>query len=146
MLNQKEFSRTQILNAPMNMVWEIIAKGDGVNDWLPVITSCRLEGEGDQMKRFCETADGKSLKETIDNIDHENHIFQYSIYEQNMLPVENYKGKMQVKSVEDGKTSITWTSVFEINEDHYPVVAESLEGLFKMAFDGIEKLANQTVA
>jgi uncharacterized protein YndB with AHSA1/START domain len=138
---QKTFEQTKVLDAPHAHVWEIIARASGINDWLPAITTCRLEGEGENAKRFCETADGKYLKETIDRVDHENFIFEYTIYEQNMMPLSNYKGKYEVKDLGNGKTEITWSSVFDTEEDHFPAIEEGLEGLYQMGFDGLEKLA-----
>ena len=143
MLVKKEFAQSAILDAPLNAVWEIISRGSGVDQWLPFITSCRLEGEGENAKRYCETADGKSLSETIFRIDHANHEFEYSIDKQNMMPLEQYKGKYVLSSTSDGKTEITWSSTFYIAEADFPTIAENMKGLYQMGFEGMEKLANQ---
>ena len=138
---QKKFEQTKVLEAPHEQVWDVISRASGVNDWLPAITTCRLEGEGEGAKRFCETADGKYLKETVDKVDHERFVFEYTIYEQNMMPLSNYKGKYQVKKLGRDKTEITWSAVFETEEVHYPEIAQGLTGLYQMGFDGLEKLA-----
>lgn len=138
---KKQFSQTQTLNAPLEHVWAIISRASGLNDWLPVITTCQLDGAGEKSKRFCETADGKYLKETIDRIDHENLEFEYSIYEQNMMPLTDYKGKYSLKNAGEEKTEITWSSVFETEEDLFPAIEAALSDLYQMGFEGLENLA-----
>ena len=145
MLTKKQFSRSKVVNAPINALWGVISKGDGVDQWLPFITTCRLEGEGENLKRYCTTADGKSLSETIDRIDHDRHEFDYSIYEQNMMPVENYQGRFALNEVGESQTEITWSATFDVSESDYPMIAESLEGFYEMGFEGLERLAAQEV-
>ena len=146
MVVQKQFSQAKVLDAPHQQVWDIISKATGLTDWLPVITSCRLEGEGENAKRYCETSDGKQLKETIDRIDHENFVFEYTIVEQNMMPISNYRGKYEVLKLENGKTQITWSSTFEVEEANLPAVEQGLTGLYQMGFEGLESLAKRQVA
>ena len=140
MVVKNQFAQTKVLDAPHNKVWGIISKATGLTDWLPVITSCRLEGEGENAKRFCETADGKHLKETIDRIDHDNFVFEYTIIKQNMMPITNYRGKYEVLNLEDGKTQVTWSSTFEVDEADLQAVEESLAGLYHIGFEGLENL------
>ena len=100
-----------------------------------------MEGDEKNLKRFCQTADGKSLSETIDRIDHDQHEFDYSIYEQNMMPIENYKGRFTLKDAGDEQTEITWSSSFDVAEENFLAVAESLAGFYQMGFEGLEKVA-----
>ena len=146
MMTNKNFSRTTVLNAPVDALWQIISRAGGVNEWLPFISSCRLEGAGSILRRYCETVDGKKLSETIDRIDEKNYSFEYSIYAQNMMPLQNYKGKFQLQAAAAGKTNITWSASFDIAEEDFPAVEENLKGLYQMGFDGLEKLALQEAA
>ena len=142
---KKSFSRTAIIDAPIEVVWEIISRGGGVNEWMPFITTCRLDQQGHTTNRYCETADGNLLKETIDLVDHDNHIFAYTIVEQDMMPLTDYQGKFGLKSTTTGKTEVTWSATFLIEEEHYPEIAEGLSGLYQLGFDGLETVAKQTI-
>ncbi len=98
------------LNAPANNVWENISKATGVNNWLPVITACHLDGN----KRICTTEQG-DMDETILKIDHDQKLFQYSIDKQPLLPIENIIGTMKVTEM-NGKTELSWNLDFTIQD------------------------------
>ena len=127
--------------ASPDKVWGILRTGTGLDKWLPVIATCKLEGQGAGAKRICTTPDGKTLKETILLIDDENKIFKYRIDEQDMLPTKNYVGTVSV--IESmGKTEVRWEAEFEMTmEEAYPQVEEALTGLLNMAISGLDKVA-----
>ena len=59
----KRFISTQHeIAAPIDKVWATIAQGDGVEAWIPIIKSSKLEGGN---RRFCEMHEGGDLEETI---------------------------------------------------------------------------------
>ncbi|MBQ0734205.1 SRPBCC family protein [Aquimarina celericrescens] len=94
---KKTIETSHKLNANPEKVWTIISKASGVNEWLPIITSCSFEGN----KRICTTEQG-DLKETILIIDNANKIFQYAIDEQPLLPIHNVVGTMKVLTKNGG--------------------------------------------
>lgn len=124
------------IDASAETIWEFIKKGEGVDKWLPIITSCKLEGT----KRICETEQGKML-ETILRVDNKEKIFQYSIDEQPLLPIENIKGTMQVVSKNKG-TELQWNLEFSLADDNlFPMVKEAIEGLYAAGANGLQQLS-----
>ncbi len=134
----------QTVNASTDQVWEVLKTGGDVDKWLPFITSCKLEGKGIGAKRICTTADGKTLEESITNIDNENKIITYTIDKHNMeAPIHNIQGIMRVKE-KNGKALIDWTVHFElVQEIDDEMLSQMQKGMvesMKTGVNGIEEL------
>ncbi len=120
--------------------WEIIGAVSGVDKWLGPITSCRVEGN----QRFCGTEEGE-FKEDILAVDNENMLFEYSIPQQHMLPIENIHGKMQVVE-NNNQVAIKWSWDFDTTDENEQVAKETLAQIGAMGIQGIQDLVNQTAA
>ena len=130
------------INAIADIVWGHIKNGKGVDKWLPVITACSLEGEGEGAKRVCELEQGKML-ETILKVDEGKKMFVYSIDKQPLLPIENIKGTMQVVAKNEG-TELRWDLEFSLpDESMYPMVKEAIQGLYAAGANGLENLSKK---
>lgn len=137
----KNLKVTQEVMASADKAWTILRTGTGLEKWIPIVASCKLEGHGEGAKRTCITPEGKTLKETIVLIDDQNKVFKYRIDEQDVLPTKNYVGTVSI--IESmGKTEIHWGAEFEMTmEEAYPQVEEGLTAIFKAAITGLDKLA-----
>ncbi len=133
---KKIISTIHTINAPSSNVWANIRKATGVNEWLPVITACHLDGD----KRVCLTEKGE-MNETILQIDDEHKEFRYAIDNQPLLPIENVVGTMRVK--EDGETtSLHWDLEFTIQDDSlFEMVKQAIEGMYAAGADGLEQVS-----
>lgn len=134
----------QTINASPDEVWNVLKTGDDVDKWFPYITSCKLEGSAIGSKRTCTTADGKTLEESITNIDNENRIITYTVNKHNMeVPIHNIKGIMRVKE-ESGKALVDWTVHFEliqeIGDEMLGQIQAGMVQSMKTGVDGIEEL------
>ncbi|MCI0694811.1 SRPBCC family protein [candidate division KSB1 bacterium] len=128
------------ISAPANAVWQTISAIGGVDKWLAMIKTCRFEGTGAGAKRVCTTADGATLYERIEAVDHEKRIFQYSIAEPPM-PIKNLLGTMQVIAGDNGNESqVDWSATFEVEEAHAAEMIAMLEGIYSEGITGLEKL------
>jgi carbon monoxide dehydrogenase subunit G len=129
-------STKHIINAPIDKVWANISKATGVNEWLPVITACKLDGD----KRVCTTEQG-DMNETILKVDNENKLFRYAIDSQPLLPIENIVGTMQVFEVE-GKTQLNWDLDFTLQDGiMLPMVQQAVEGMYAAGAKGLETIS-----
>lgn len=138
----RQVTLTKQVTASPDKVWEIIRKGDAINEWIPIIASCSLMGSGPGAKRTCVTADGKTLQETIIRVDDMNREFIYRIDKQEMMPITNITNKLQVSSGMD--TTIKWTAEFDIaDESMFPMVEQGLKDLFGIGIQGLEAAANK---
>jgi uncharacterized protein YndB with AHSA1/START domain len=133
---KKTIETSHIINAPIEKVWANISKASGVNEWLPVITACRLDGN----KRVCSTEQG-DMNETILKIDNEQKIFQYAIDEQPLLPIADIIGTMQVLA-QDNNTKLNWNLEFTLqDETMYEMVKQAVEGMYAAGANGLEKIS-----
>ncbi len=135
---KKKISTIHTIKAPSASVWANISKATGVNEWLPVITACHLDGD----KRVCSTEQGE-MNETILKVDKTNQIFQYSIDSQPLLPIENVVGTMKVN--ENGEqTQLQWDLEFTINDESlFEMVKQAVEGMYAAGAAGLETISNQ---
>jgi carbon monoxide dehydrogenase subunit G len=133
---KKTIETSHSINAPIEQVWANISKATGVNEWLPVITACRLEGN----KRVCSTEQG-DMNETILKIDNDQKIFQYAIDEQPLLPIADIIGTMQVLA-QDNNTKLNWNLEFTLqDETMYEMVKQAVEGMYAAGANGLEKIS-----
>ena len=137
----KKVDVSQKVNVPAVNIWNILRTGTGLDKWLPIIATCKLEGKGAGAKRICTTPDGKTLKETILLVDDTNKVFKYGIDEQDMLPTKNYVGTVSV-SESNGQTEVRWTADFDMTiEDAWPEVEKGLTDILTMAITSLASAA-----
>lgn len=129
------------ISASPDKVWDIVGSGKDVDKWLAPIISCKVEGN----KRYCATADG-SFEEDILEINQINKSFTYFIPTQHILPIKDIQGTMQVKSVDDNNTIVSWSWNYSVEETDDRAVKEALSGLGEMGIKGIETYANSLVS
>ncbi len=128
------------INAAPEKVWSSIRKGDGVDNWLPMITTCRLEGRGVGAKRICTTEQG-ALKETILLIDEKHKTFQYGIEEQPLLPIDNIVATMSVLPDGEG-TILNWDMAFTLSDESlFTMVEQVVEGMYAAGAEGLENIS-----
>jgi uncharacterized protein YndB with AHSA1/START domain len=138
----KSVVTTMTINAPSEKVWEIIAKGNGLEKWFSAIQSCELEGSAMAgAKRVCKTFQGNVLKETILAIDNAAMVFQYSIDEQDMLPTKDVLGTIHVTRLSSMETNVTWLANYNLlDASMESAVASGLDQLYQGGIKGIEVL------
>lgn len=139
---KKVIKTTNKIEAPIDQIWAHVRTGEGVDTWLPIITSCRVEGN----KRYCTTAEGK-LDETILKSDDQEKVFQYSISKQELFPVTDIVGTMRLEAVNDQQTQLHWDIEFDIEDESlFPGIKEGIEGLYAAGAAGLGQLANEAVS
>ena len=138
----KSVVTTMTINAPSEKVWEVIAKGNGLEKWFSAIESCELEGLAKPgTRRICKTFQGNVLKETILAVDNDAMVFQYSIDEQDMLPTKDVLGTIHVTKLSTTETNITWLANYNLlDESMEEAVATGLDQLYQGGIKGIEEL------
>lgn len=119
-------------------VWEVVRTGADMDRWVPAITHCELDGQGAGANRLC-IVDGRTLRETVETVDDQTHLFQYRIHEQSLLPVRNVVGSIHVAACGDNACTVLWFANLELDDESaWPAVREALEALY---VSGIDELA-----
>ncbi|WP_298541876.1 SRPBCC family protein [uncultured Aquimarina sp.] len=140
-MSKKKIETSHLVNAPVEKVWANISKASGVHEWLPMIETCSLEGQGEGAKRVCTTENGV-LNETILKIDHENKTFQYAIDEQTLFPISDIVGTMSVRN-DNGKTILDWNLDFSLEDENiFSMIEQAIAGMYAAGAAGLEKTSN----
>lgn len=133
------------LNAPAATVWKIISQGGGVDRWLPIITSCRLDGSGPGARRACTTVRGQHIDETIETVDHASQVFQYRIDRQEMMPVVNLLGTLHVSEDGAGMAEVLWFLNYDlVDAMAADAVRAGLSDIYAAGLAGLERLARES--
>ena len=135
----KRFIRTQHeVTAPVENVWAKIAQGDGVESWLPIIKSSKLESGN---KRFCEMHEGGSLEETF-LVSEGNKTFMYSIDKQEAFPAKEIVGTIRVEELPNSKTRLFWDVEMEVEKDEvFAELKNTIEQVYQMSAAKLSEVA-----
>lgn len=137
---KKEIKTNNLIDAPIDAIWEQLRTGEGVDRWLPIVTSCKVEGN----KRRC-TVDGNQLDETILNSDDSQKLFQYAIDKQSLFPISHIVGTMKLHAHNEKQTNLTWDLSFDLQEESlFLEIKEGIENLYRQGAKGLEELAKST--
>lgn len=132
----------QRLRAPASAVWQLISQGGGVDRWLPIIATCRLDGTGPGARRACTTVDGQAIDETIATVDHDNRIFQYRIDRQAMMPVTDLIGTLHVGEDGAGQAEVLWFLNYRlVDASAADAVRAGIAQIYAAGLAGLERLA-----
>jgi hypothetical protein len=127
-----------IIKAEAEQVWKSVSNFNGLDKLVEAVIDCTTEGSGIGAVRTLTLADGGEVKEKLESLDPDRHLLTYSIKESPM-PIENYKGTMQVKKLENGKSKFIWSSTFDAQDGTEEEMQEALEGLYKLGVDGLQQ-------
>ncbi len=135
---RKQISVTREIQAPAEQVWNEIAKVDGWERWLGVLTGSKAEGREVGSTRVCHTEDGDVL-ETVEMIDPELRLFQYSI-QSAPFPVANALGTLRVKELGEDTTEVTWSLNFDPPDEGVDELIAAIEGIYQDGIAGLERI------
>lgn len=132
------------LDVPASAVWDLISQGGGVDRWIPMIASCRLDGQGAGARRVCTTADGHTIDETIETVDHATRVFQYRIARLDLLPIEDVMATVHVSEGPDGHARVLWLANYELRDPGAAdAVRAGLAEVYASGLAGLERLARE---
>ncbi|HAA15231.1 MAG TPA: hypothetical protein DCE41_27460 [Cytophagales bacterium] len=135
----KRFISTQHqIAAPVAQVWDAIAKGDGVEAWIPIIKSSKLEGGN---RRYCEMHEGGSLEETI-LVSEGTKTFMYSIDKQEAFPARDIVGTMRVSELNGEQTELLWDLELEVDsEETFVQLKQNIEQIYQASAAKLAEVA-----
>ena len=126
------------INAPVNKVWDLIAQGDGVESWIPIIKSSKIE-QGN--RRFCEMHEGGDLEETF-LISEVKRTFMYSIDKQEAFPASNIVGTIKVEAIDEGHTRLFWDVEMDVEgEETFSALKNKIVQVYTLSAAELSKVA-----
>lgn len=137
---KKAIQTTHAINAPIDQVWNLIRTGENWENFLPILSGSRVEGNS----RFCDLAGPDGHKDVLEEQFLSSDIektFTYQINKQQSFPAVNIVGIIRL--IPNGEvTTMYWSVEMEVdNEDVFPKLKEDIEGIYAMGASKLEELA-----
>lgn len=103
---------------PADTVWELAGDFGSLQDWLPGVLSCRIEGQGaadtgGNAVRVIAVADGSVTRERLESYDHAGRLYRYSVQEALGLTADNrYLSTFHVLPQGSRHSLVRWSARF----------------------------------
>ena len=124
------------INAPLESVWSLIKSGANWENWFPILTGSRVEGN----KRFCDLENGDTLEESFLASNAEK-TFIYTVHRQQSFPAENIVGIMRLENHQN-KTILNWSVEMDVeNEETFDTLKEQIAQMYGVSAAQLEVLA-----
>jgi hypothetical protein len=130
-------SVTGILNTPADTVWARVGDFGSLHTYQPGIVNCTIDGEGVGAVRTLHLADGRQLRERLEQLDTVAHSMMFTFADTD-TPYQEYHCTIHVQDLGDGRSEITWSSVCEpqmLEEE----ARRPLEGAYRAALGGLQQ-------
>ena len=123
------------INSPAENVWKTLSALDGVEKYLPVVKSSKIQGSGSGVQRTCQVQFGEQKGTLVEKIkvDDQNKTLQISI-EKGPAPFEGVRINMQVKPIDDN------TSEFSVWSEISDEQSQPIQQIFQMMTQGLKQL------
>ena len=124
------------VDADADRIWSEIAKVEGWERWIDILTGSQVSGADVLSSRVCHTGDG-DIHETVETLDPDLRLFQYTIQSAPM-PMRNALGTLHVRPIGDGRSEVRWSLNFDASEEAAAQLKPMIEGIYN---DSIRTLA-----
>jgi hypothetical protein len=105
-----QVSSTITINAPADAIWQVISNfGAGGQD-LPGVVTCMVEGEGIGARRTLTSADGSTIIERLDELDHAARRLRYALLAD--TPFGNCLTTVTVRVLDPNQAALEWSATF----------------------------------
>jgi hypothetical protein len=126
-----------MLNAPAEAVWARVGDFGSLHTYQPGIVSCTIDGEGVGAIRTLHLADGRQIRERLEQLDTGTHTMRFTFADTD-TPFQEYHCTVHVQNLGDGRSEISWSRVCE------PRMPEAearrpLEGAYRAALDVLQQ-------
>ncbi len=123
------------INSPTENVWKTLSALDGVEKYLPVVKSSKIQGSGSDVQRTCQVQFGEQKGTLVEKIkvDDQYKTLQISI-EKGPAPFEGVRINMQVKPIDDN------TSEFSVWSEISDEQSQPIQQIFQMMTQGLKQL------
>jgi protein-tyrosine phosphatase len=120
------------IEAEPDRVWDAAGDPGRIADWLPLLTSSRIDGDS----RECTIKDGGELRERILEHSDEDRSYSYEILE-GPMPIRSYRSRLSVEA-HNAHSHVDWEAEFEPEQ---PEQESALADMFtKTCREGLESL------
>lgn len=143
MIETVNVNKTIVL--PVEMAWIAISQIDGLDRWFPMISACKVIGNGEGATRILTLATGEKITDKIESIDHKRRRFQYNRIE-SPFPVSHYFGTVDAHDLGNGNTQISWKVEIDVSADQRDELASFLKKALAEGITGLEQDLQPSIA
>lgn len=140
------------INASADKVWGLVGNFGDLGSWHPAIAKTDItSGNKDEVgaTRVLTLQDGGKINETLTARDASSMTIKYEITE-SVLPLREYSATIVVQA-KDGKTVVTWKSMFKRKDPaHEPKAGEddktakdTITSIFKTGLENLKKVSEK---
>jgi Polyketide cyclase / dehydrase and lipid transport len=129
---------TKILNVPSDRVWAAIKSVGGLDQWFPIIATCKVEGAGVGAIRILELAGGGEMRDRIIEIADRERRLRYDRF-QLPFPVAKYFGTVEVRNRGDSQSEISWSIQMDVDADKKDELNLLIQSAISDGIDGLER-------
>ena len=119
----------EIINAPIQDVWELISDFENLKRWHPLVERCDTVGQGVGAIRTVFFSDWWA-KEQLDRLDNANYVMGYSVVDCSRAPAIGVKGEIILYAEGAEKTRIVWVSGLEQGNPYSEAVNTELANYY----------------
>jgi carbon monoxide dehydrogenase subunit G len=135
---KKSIQTTHHLEAPLEKVWPLIKSGTDWENWFPILTGSRVEGNN----RFCNLDNGDVLEESFLASEAEK-TFMYSVNKQQTFPANNIVAIMRLEALDAHHTRLNWSIDMDVEtEETFAIMQENVGQLYQAATQELQALAS----
>lgn len=116
-------------------VWQLVGGFLSLPHWLPFIASSEPD-EGGRLRKLT-TADGAVIVERLETFDNQARTYSYSITE-GPFPVTDYLATLQVETIGDNETQVTWAGRFTPNGISDAEAHELFQGIYAGGLEALK--------
>lgn len=122
-------------------LWAIV-KDFGAVGWMQGVSKVEVEGDGVGMIRYIHAAGGAPIPEKLTSLDEGARRLEYTILENNPLPVSNYAAHVSVVDLGDGRSRLEWGCSADPQGDVDEATAKAgVEGMYGVMIGWVKAAA-----
>ena len=132
--------------APAARIWAILADFGAFLDWAYTHANGTIEVEGDGvgMVRHLDMGNGP-MGERLDRLDHDSRTLAYSLAYGDPLGMDQYRARVRVEELEEGRSLLHWTGEFSSPEaEQLATIGETLLQVYAGFTHALAAYANKT--
>ena len=120
---------SDVIEAPIARVWEIVADFEGLMRWHPLVLACDTVGRGAGAVRTVRFADWWAV-ERLDRVDGQAHLVAYTITDCSREVNIGARASIALAALGPARTGIAWTAGLDASSAHAAAVNAALEAYY----------------
>lgn len=131
-------SVSEVIQAPLERVWEIVSDFEGLRRWHPQVVRCDIAGRGIGAVRTVHFEDWWA-QERLDRLNHCEHIVAYSVVDSSRDQNIGATGVIALTALGRASTRITWVAGLDASSVHAAAVNAALEAYYPVRIGHLKR-------